>query len=442
MRRFSTLYATALLTLAGLPAAAQTATFNYTGSAQTYTVPAGITRLGVTAAGGAGGRVSTLQLRSLGALVQATIAVVPGEVLTVTVGEVGTDGRNAPAFNGGGLGGYGAGGGGGATDLRRTGAATGDYLTARNALLVAGGAGGTDWINSPTPQGGAGGTPLGGDGVGISGNVPGRGATQAAVGGGVPGLNNQGGTGGYGGGGGGYYGGGAAQVNGNSGGGGGGSSWVDPLAARDTPTYGLDESAGSGWLTITPLSAVPLPVVLASFTGTLDAAGYAALRWATASEQSAAYFAVQRSADGVAFTDAARLPASGTTATAHAYHWPDPLRLTSLTYYRLRQVDQDGTSHYSNTVALAPAATSERVVQVYPNPSAGQVVQLLLQGYAGEALTVRLTDALGRVVHERQLPALGNQYLTGLPANLPMGAYVLTITGSSQAARKRVLISE
>ncbi|RYY10684.1 MAG: hypothetical protein EOO36_20200, partial [Cytophagaceae bacterium] len=166
-----------VLALAPAVALAQTTTFSYTGTPQTYTVPAGTTRIAVVASGAAGGRVSTMQVRSLGARVQATLAVVPGEVLTVVVGQQGADGSGRPSYNGGGSGGFGAGGGGGATDLRRPGAGTDDYLAPRQALLVAGGAGGTDWINSPTPQGGAGGMPVGGTGVGLSGNVPGQGAT-------------------------------------------------------------------------------------------------------------------------------------------------------------------------------------------------------------------------------------------------------------------------
>lgn len=191
------------------------------------------------------------------------------------------------------------------------------------------------------------------------------------------------------------------------------------------------------------LKADPLPVVLTSFTGSLSASDFATLRWETASERGAQYFAVQRSLDGLTFTDAMQVPAGGTTTTARAYQWADPQRLAQPTYYRLRQVDLSGASTYSQVIALTPTATTERLVQVYPNPSNGQPVQLLLQGYAGEVLELRLTDELGRTVLRQQMPALGKQHVEPLPLpNLAPGSYLLTVLGSAAPVRKRLLLSK
>ena len=231
------------------PASSPT-TFAYTGGPQSYTVPAGVTRLTVTATGAAGGNYAGQTTYAPGARVTATIAVTPGEVLTIVVG--GQGGRNATVnpggYNGGGGGGGNAGGGGGATDLRRspTAGTTADYLSSRNALLVAGGGGGSDGGSS---LGGAGGTPTGADGI-----PNGPGASQTAPGGGgFPGTDNQGGTStGRGGGGGGYYGGGGGQISSASGGG-GGSSWVVPAATG--VTYSVASSAADGSLTLGPALA-------------------------------------------------------------------------------------------------------------------------------------------------------------------------------------------
>jgi len=420
-----------LMGLLPVAAFAQTSDFAYTGQPQYYTVPAGITRIEVVAAGAAGGRVSSLQGRSMGARVQAILSVVPGEVLTVVVGQRGADVSNRTSYNGGGSGGWGAGGGGGATDLRRPNASTGDYLTTRSALLVAGGAGGTDWINSPTPQGGTGGAPFGGTGVGINGNSPGQGATQRAVGGGgPPGIDNQGGQGGYGGGGGGYYGGGAAAINGNSGGGGGGSSWVAPSALLGAATYGLDSTATNGLLRITALAtAAPLPVQLTSFT--VRAQGDAvAVAWRTASEVNSDRFELERSADGLTFGKLGAVAAQGTTSAAHDYTYLDarlPLGVATL-YYRLRQVDLDGSAHYSPVRSVAVATAS---LAVYPNP-AHEGATLI---GAAPSTTVQLLDALGRVVLTTTTSATGTAPLA-LPAGLPGGVYLVRV--GSQAVRLSV----
>ncbi len=416
-------------------AAAQTTTFTYTGQPQAYTVPAGITRIEVVAAGAAGGRVSTQQGRSLGARVQAVLAVVPGETLTVVVGQQGADGSGRTSYNGGGSGGWGAGGGGGATDLRRTSSSTGDYLATRNALLVAGGAGGTDWINSPTPQGGTGGAPYGGDGVGLSGNKPGQGATQRTVGGGgPPGVENMGGQGGFGGGGGGYYGGGAAAIMGNAGGGGGGSSWVATGALVAPATYSVDSTATDGQLRITALTAAaPLPVQLTSFTATAQI-GAVALAWHTASEVNSDRFEVERSTDGTTFGKLTAVAAQGTTAASHAYAYLDtrlPAGATTL-YYRLRQVDLDGTFSYSPVRSVRIAEVNISVgLSVFPNPTQGAAT---LTGAPAE-VPVQVFDALGRAVFATTTAADGTARLD-LPAGLPGGVYI--VRAGSQATRLTV----
>ena len=103
-------------------------TFVLTGTAQDFTVPAGVTRLQVVAVGGNGGSSKT-DRGGMGAKVAGTLAVTPGQVLNVIVGGngVGSSRGNtlgmSGGFDGGGAGGTGAAGqdggegGGGASML-------------------------------------------------------------------------------------------------------------------------------------------------------------------------------------------------------------------------------------------------------------------------------------------------------------------------------------
>ena len=247
-----------------------TSNFSFTGGTQTYTVPAGVVSINVTATGGGAGGNQFGSGSPAGAVVQATLTVVPGEVLTVVVGGRGNSysGSGTGGYNGGGTTGSGSygGGGGGATDLRRTGAATGDYLSTRNALLVAAGAGGTGYQQA----GGAAGTPNGGNGVGTGAGAGGGRATQSAAGtsgtNGNPGSNGTGGNGSYyGGGGGGYYGGGSGYFSGvggsNDAGGGGGSSWAMPTGSSSV-SYGTANAVDNGSLTITTNASAPAPALV------------------------------------------------------------------------------------------------------------------------------------------------------------------------------------
>jgi Glycine rich protein len=140
----------ATLAFAG-PAAATTETFSFTGAAQTWTVPAGVTQAtfdlygaqGFGSAAGLGGRAT------------ATIAVTPAASIQVNVGGQGQS--NAGGFNGGG-GGTGFNSGGGASDIRIGGTALADRK------LVAGGGGGAGGCTAPE------GFTEGGDGGGAEGD--------------------------------------------------------------------------------------------------------------------------------------------------------------------------------------------------------------------------------------------------------------------------------
>ena len=216
-----------------LPPVVNSRTFNFVGAAvQTFTVPAGVTTVTITAIGAGGGGSTDLFLPGAfggaGARVTGTFVVTPGTTLKVIVGGGGSAG--APALPG--L--PGAGGGGGGSFV----------FDASNALLIAAGGGGgggqtANGANAPFTQnggasgsgdpggsggngapaaaspsaGGGGGGTLSGGGAGNGGSL-GGGPTSAAAGGAPGAGGGVGGAGGFGGGGGGYI----------AGGGGGGYS--------------------------------------------------------------------------------------------------------------------------------------------------------------------------------------------------------------------------
>lgn len=241
-----------------------TVTFNYTGSAQTWTVPPCVSTITVTAKGAQGGGTNG----GLGATVTATVAVTPGQVLQINVG--GTGGAPGAGWNGGGAGqnatggGNGSYGGGGASDIRAT-----PYGLANR--LIVGAAGGGMGGGDTDASGGNGGCNTGGNGMSPFGQG-GYGGTQTSGGAGGPpwissgnagqnGALGVGGTGGSdpcynkgpgGGGGGGYYGGGGGGSDCYAnpplgGGGGGGGSCLVPASGSCI----AGNNSGNGQVTIT-----------------------------------------------------------------------------------------------------------------------------------------------------------------------------------------------
>ncbi len=218
----------------------------------------------------------------------------------------------------------------------------------------------------------------------------------------------------------------------------GGNYWVDvvftPGASNTFSLTSITDSrscAKQGSLQTLVVSP-PLPVELTDFTATAVGAGAVRLAWATASEKNNVGFTAERSVDGTVFVAVGTVAGAGTSSAPRAYSLLDA-RLpadAALLYYRLHQVDADGTGAYSpvRTVALAGAVAPPQLL-AYPNPAHDAVVVRLL----GPAPTapLYLLDALGRAVRTRPAPAAGAEAVLPL-GGLSAGLYVLRCGALSQ----------
>ena len=249
--------------------------FNFTGGDQTFVVPPHVYKLYVTLAGAGGGDGShpaIVYVRSggYGGLVKGWLAVSPGDVINVAVGQAGSPGGTSGSGQGGAgaytalAGGMYIGSGGGYSYVYNT-------RTTSKAFAGGGGGGTFSFVNTDGvgdyAAGGDGGGLVGVAGVGGGPNnaVGGPGGTQLAAGGngdehkGGDSINSglvNGGIMGGGAGGGGYYGGGSGDtVNINPvlpgyGGGGGGSSFIAELIDGTTVAGGGAANNENGYVII------------------------------------------------------------------------------------------------------------------------------------------------------------------------------------------------
>jgi hypothetical protein len=191
-----------------------------------------------------------------------------------------------------------------------------------------------------------------------------------------------------------------------------------------------------GVLTVSNTSQ-PLPVTLVSFTAQrLGADGL--LKWATASELNNAYFVLESSTDGTTFQRLGQVAGAGTSSQAHSYQFIDQnlaRYATGQVYYRLRQVDTDGTATYSPVRTVQVPAIEGLVVAAYPNPSTSiqEVTLSLRTDHAGPA-ELLLTDVLGRPVGQQQLALPAGTSTVPLPesSQLAPGVYLLRLRQGQQ----------
>ena len=182
-------------------------------------------------------------------------------------------------------------------------------------------------------------------------------------------------------------------------------------------------------------TSTPLPIKLVSFTADLlSGAPEVELAWSTSFEQNNQYFLVQRSADGQQFSTIDTTAATD-AETGSAYSYIDAHPLNGANFYRLDQVDLDGTSTYSPirlvTVGQAPAG-----LQLSPNP-AGSTVYLELGGDVSGSLQVRLLDVQGKALRNWVIQKTAGNWNQALDVSgLPAGSYFIQVLGTNYHAAK------
>ncbi|MBL7952660.1 MAG: FG-GAP repeat protein [Flavobacteriales bacterium] len=175
-----------------------------------------------------------------------------------------------------------------------------------------------------------------------------------------------------------------------------------------------------------------LPVELLEFTGKGTSEGNQ-LNWATGSEQRSAYFLVERSRDGTAFSPIGTVTASGESSSRRDYAFLDQEAPAGLSYYRLQMVDLDGSEQASSIIAIIRDAEA---ITIFPVP-----VEDLIQWTTTEGVisSVIIRDALGRIVV--QANATGNAVQGRLVQQLATGTYTILLLDTSGVitARSRFL---
>ena len=221
----------------------------------------------------------------------------------------------------------------------------------------------------------------------------------------------------------------------------GGAYWMPRYyTSRDAgnKTVTLNEVGGFSRWTLGS-SANPLPVELRSFTAVRHGHD-ALLTWVTASETDNNGFDVEVSADGNEFRTLATVKGAATTSQQQTYTFRDTEKGKSgVRYYRLRQVDFDGTSTVFGSKAVRFGELNSSVV-VSPMPFRQQLSVQLVADAAGTA-NLQLIDALGRIVMQQNQGVSEGLNLFDLsPAQqLATGMYVLHVRLNGETFQIRLV---
>lgn len=186
----------------------------------------------------------------------------------------------------------------------------------------------------------------------------------------------------------------------------------------------------------------PLPLTLGNFTGAISSDRHATINWNTYNERNVQVYSLQRSRDGMHFSEIAKIvPQNGDN---QQYTYSDKEAVAErYVFYQLVITDLDGSKTYSRILSLKNVYDNGKLVtQIGPSPLT-RPQQLMLQFNAEKAgwMDAEVYDLKGKRVMEvklQALPGLNNGHIH--LCDLDEGKYLIRFSYENKVETKQVVV--
>jgi hypothetical protein len=205
--------------------------------------------------------------------------------------------------------------------------------------------------------------------------------------------------------------------------------------------YPFASNANDGFYTIGTLSfSSTLPIELISFDAYLTN-GTVALEWQTASELNNDYFTIERSSNGVDFEPIMNVDGAGNSNHIINYFETDYSPLAGTSYYRLRQVDFDGTETFSEMKTIKTYDVLATEMNLYPNPTDG-AFHIVLANSGEEEVLVVLRDISGKEFYSKVIITSTNNQIEAIDliGQLAPGTYIVTASSRNELYSQKLIV--
>jgi len=184
-------------------------------------------------------------------------------------------------------------------------------------------------------------------------------------------------------------------------------------------------------------TASALPIVLISFEAVAADDGVE-LFWATASETNCAEYVVERTVDAMEFQEVSHVRGAGNSTSVLNYNTRDNAPLETNNYYRLKQIDYDGSFTYSRLIAARFWNSSSNLF-IIPNPALNQAL-VKFTATGNYSTILKLTDMRGNVILNTKFNSQNglNVYPVNL-SELPKGIYTVQVISDEQSTTAKLV---
>lgn len=175
-----------------------------------------------------------------------------------------------------------------------------------------------------------------------------------------------------------------------------------------------------------------LPVELSAFSAHSEA-GKVILSWSTVSESNNEMFYIEHSVDGDRFETIGKVLGAGTSIREREYSFEHKIPEPGINYYRLRQVDFDGTSQFSEIESVQ--FNKNRRLQLQPT-AADISTELSFSEELPEGALLEVFSLSGQKISEAVLEKGTTSYILDVH-NFPAGQYLLRLTAGADISVER-----
>ncbi len=188
-----------------------------------------------------------------------------------------------------------------------------------------------------------------------------------------------------------------------------------------------------------PYVGNPLPVKLISFTA-IPEQKVAELKWTTASEANLKQFVVEKSYDNKGFYKAGVISPHGNSSARTNYTFFDDIseNNSAIIYYRLRSVDIDNKSEYSEIRIIKTKQDDKINVTAYPNPVTDKLFVTTPSSWQKKKVICELFTIGGQLVKMFQSTSTDQTQVLNLD-NTERGVYVVRITCGDETAQQKLI---
>ncbi len=184
----------------------------------------------------------------------------------------------------------------------------------------------------------------------------------------------------------------------------------------------------------------PLPIDLLSFEAKAMQ-NHVALNWKTATEINNDYFMLERSVNGVDYEILETVKGAGNSNEVQHYQFIDYRPVSGIAYYRLKQIDFDGTLSVFDPIAVEYITSKNIDLLLYPNPNTQSEFTARFSGIKMRSdVEVLIFNSIGQQLHQENFIAdgYGNSEIT-IQQDLLPGMYWITAIVDGQKITAKLL---